>query len=77
MSHPNQKNDNVQEWLGVPYGTADRFQKAQLVPFDPNHDYNQSGPASLQLTDPAFLNADKGESEDCLNLNIWAPDNVQ
>ncbi|MFD1456334.1 carboxylesterase family protein [Levilactobacillus lanxiensis] len=76
MSHPNQKNDNVQEWLGVPYGTAERFQKAQLVPFEPNHDYNQSGPASLQLTDPAFLNSDKGESEDCLNLNIWAPDNV-
>lgn len=77
MAHPNKKFNNVQEWLGIPYGTASRFQKAQIVPFDPNADDSQSGPASLQLTDPAFLNSDKGESEDCLNLNIWAPDNVQ
>ncbi|WP_125545561.1 carboxylesterase family protein [Levilactobacillus lindianensis] len=77
MSHSNKKFSNVQEWLGVPYGTASRFQKAQIVPFEPNQDYSQSGPASVQFTDPAFLTADKGESEDCLNLNIWAPDNVQ
>ena len=77
MSHPNKKFNDVQEWLGIPYGTARRFQKAQLVPFESNHDYRQSGPASVQLTDPAFLNSDKGESEDCLNLNIWAPEHVQ
>lgn len=76
MSHPNKKFNNVQEWLGVPYGTSNRFQKAKIVPFESNHEYSQSGPASVQLTDPAFLNSDKGESEDCLNLNIWAPDNV-
>ncbi|MFC6201065.1 carboxylesterase family protein [Lactiplantibacillus nangangensis] len=77
MSHPNKKFNNVQEWLGIPYGTASRFQKAQIVPFDPKNDDSQSGPASLQLTDPAFLNSDKGKSEDCLNLNIWAPEHVQ
>jgi len=54
MSHPNKKFNNVQEWLGIPYGTADRFQKAQIVPFDPDHDYSQNEPASMQFTDPAF-----------------------
>ncbi|WP_061777484.1 carboxylesterase family protein [Levilactobacillus senmaizukei] len=76
MSRVNKKFNNVQEWLGVPYGQASRFQKAKIVPFEDNHDYRQSGPASLQLTDPAFLNSDQGESEDCLNLNIWTPDNL-
>jgi len=47
MAHPNKKFNNVQEWLGIPYGTASRFQKAQIVPFDANADDSQSGPASL------------------------------
>lgn len=77
MPQPNKRFSNVQEWLGVPYGTAERFQPAKIVPFNPNLTYSQTGPAALQLTDPKFLNSDKGESEDCLNLNIWAPANLK
>ena len=63
----------VRSWLGIPYATADRFRSPKVVPFHPELPYDQKGPAPLQAGDTSWLEADNGFSEDCLNLNVWAP----
>ncbi|SPF69062.1 Carboxylesterase family [Propionibacterium ruminifibrarum] len=63
----------VRAWLGVPYATAKRFHSPQRAAFDPDRPYDQYGPAPLQAGDTSWLEATNGFSEDCLNLNIWAP----
>lgn len=73
VAHTNPTFSNIKEWLGIPYATADRFQSPEMVDFNTNLDYSKSGPASLQPFDAATLQSDKGLSENCLNLSIWAP----
>ncbi|MCB2353021.1 carboxylesterase family protein [Clostridium estertheticum] len=73
MSNINKKFSNVDEWLSVSYGKAERFQKAKKVPFDPSQPYDKKGPVSIQMADASWVKSDRGFSEDCLNLNIWAP----
>ncbi|MGO4188658.1 carboxylesterase family protein [Pseudarthrobacter sp. TAF60_1] len=63
----------VRSWLGIPYATAERFRKPTLLPYNPDLPYDELGPAPIQAGDTSWLEADNGFSEDCLNLNVWAP----
>lgn len=66
----------VRSWLGIPFATAERFRKPTLLPFNPDLRSDQKGPAPLQAGDTSWLEADNGVSEDCLNLNVWTPEDA-
>lgn len=73
MTDTDKAAHSVRSWLGIPYATAERFRAPVLLPFNPDLPDEQKGPAPLQSGDTGWLEADNGLSEDCLNLNVWAP----
>jgi para-nitrobenzyl esterase len=64
----------VRSWWGIPYATAERYRRPVLVDFDPERPYDRKGVVSAQPDSGDWLEADSGMGEDCLNLNVWAPE---
>ncbi|MFJ8795748.1 carboxylesterase family protein [Streptomyces sp. NPDC102462] len=64
----------VRSWWGIPYATAERYRRPVLADFDPDRSYDRKGVVSVQPDSGDWLEADSGMGEDCLNLNVWAPE---
>jgi para-nitrobenzyl esterase len=64
----------VRSWWGISYATAERCRRPVLAGFDPDRPYDRKGVAPVQPDSGDWLEADSGMGEDCLNLNVWAPD---
>lgn len=73
--------DGVYKWLGVPYAKAPvgelRFRRAQKA--EPRKGvYDATYYRAKCVQPPNFMiSTDLPESEDCLYLNIWAPENAE
>ncbi|MFM9452073.1 carboxylesterase family protein [Streptomyces europaeiscabiei] len=64
----------VRSWWGIPYATAERYRRPVVANFDPDRPYDRKGVVSVQPDSGDWLEADSGMGEDCLNLNVWAPE---
>ncbi|MFF7646198.1 carboxylesterase family protein [Streptomyces canus] len=64
----------VRSWWGIPYATAERYRRPVLADFDPDRPCDRKGVVSVQPDSGDWLEADSGMGEDCLNLNVWAPE---
>ncbi|MFC5034510.1 carboxylesterase family protein [Streptomyces sp. DSM 41987] len=64
----------VRSWWGIPYATAERYRRPVVADFDPDLPYDRKGVVSVQPDSGDWLEADSGMGEDCLNLNVWAPE---
>jgi para-nitrobenzyl esterase len=64
----------VRSWWGIPFATAERYRRPVVADFDPHLRYDRKGVASAQPDTGDWLEADSGTGEDCLNLNVWAPE---
>ncbi|NEA61041.1 carboxylesterase family protein [Streptomyces sp. SID12488] len=64
----------VRSWWGIPYATAERYRHPVVADFDPDRPYDRKGVVSVQPDSGDWLEADSGMGEDCLNLNVWAPE---
>jgi para-nitrobenzyl esterase len=64
----------VRSWWGIPYATAERYRRPIVAEFDPDRPYDCKGVAAMQPDSGDWLEADSGMGEDCLNLNVWAPE---
>ena len=64
----------VRTWWGIPYATAERYRRPVVAGFDPDRPCDRKGVAPVQPDSGDWLEADSGTGEDCLNLNVWAPE---
>jgi para-nitrobenzyl esterase len=64
----------VRSWWGIPFATAERYRRPMVADFDPDRPYDRKGVVSVQPDSGDWLEADSGMGEDCLNLNVWAPE---
>ncbi|MET7732688.1 carboxylesterase family protein, partial [Streptomyces sp. NPDC005402] len=64
----------VRSWWGIPYATAERYRRPVVADFAPDRPYDRKGVVSVQPDSGDWLEADSGMGEDCLNLNVWAPE---
>jgi carboxylesterase type B len=64
----------VRSWWGIPFATAERYRRPVVADFDPDRPYDRKGVAPVQPDSGDWLEADSGMGEDCLNLNVWAPE---
>lgn len=85
--------DGIQHFLGIPYASAGRFEyPKEITSWDGVLKALEYGPAPIQqrtyvtidAADPKnhyehefYQNFESDYSEDCLNLNIWAPENAK
>ena len=85
------QEDGVNCFLGIPYAAAKRFEYPQpVISWKGICDAKKYGPAPIQqrayvqvdASDPQnhyehefYQNFQSEYSEDCLNLNIWTPEN--
>jgi para-nitrobenzyl esterase len=64
----------VRSWWGIPFATAERYRRPVVADFDPDRPYDRKGVVAVQPDSGDWLEADSGMGEDCLNLNVWAPE---
>jgi para-nitrobenzyl esterase len=64
----------VRSWWGIPFATAERFRRPVVADFDPDRPHDRKGVVAVQPDSGDWLEADRGMGEDCLNLNVWAPE---
>src|SRR4051794_25103097 len=64
----------VRSWWGIPFATAERYRRPVVADFDPDRPCDRKGVAPVQPDSGDWLEADSGTGEDCLNLNVWAPE---
>lgn len=63
---------SVEAFKGIPFAAVDRFEHSLVRPLEGSVDATQFG-----FSCPQLRTTIQAQSEDCLNLNLWRPDNAQ
>jgi len=63
---------SVEAFKGIPFATAERFEHSLVTSLEGSVDATEFG-----FSCPQLKTTIQAQSEDCLNLNLWRPDNTQ
>jgi para-nitrobenzyl esterase len=63
---------SVESFKGIPFAAAERFAHSSVTPLEGSVNATEFG-----LSCPQLKTTIQAQSEDCLNLNLWRPDNTQ
>ncbi|MCL9773918.1 carboxylesterase family protein [Vibrio methylphosphonaticus] len=66
-----QKKVRIESFKGVPYATAARFKHSELVTLEDGY------ATEFGLVCPQLVLTEKTQGEDCLNLNVWRPSDLE